>query len=140
MIKRKVQEIVEGRTLARVTSTMSVDDAARVLADHNIGATVVMEDQRLLGILSERDVIRRCICAGKSTAKTSVGDIMTAEVEVVDAETSVAKALEMMLDGGFRHLPVTHAGTVTGMLSMRDIPTENRLLLERYREAQQAVA
>lgn len=140
MIKRKVQEIIEGRATACVTAGMSVEEAAQVLSDYNTGAAVVMENDRLIGILSERDVMRRCLSCGKPTNETKVGDIMTSAVQVIEADAPVARALEMMLDGGFRHLPVMASNQVMGIISMRDIPTENRLLLERYREAQQAVA
>ncbi len=135
MIKRSIPDLLEGRPLVSVSPDQSVRDACTVLAAHDTGAVAVMQGGKLAGILSERDVIRKCICAGRPTAQTAVSEIMTANPVTIRLNASVADALQAMLDGGFRHLPVMNGpDEVAGVLAMRDIPTENRLLVERYRE------
>lgn len=134
MIIRSIGEVVGGRTLASVAPEDSVRAACDVLAKADVGAVAVMHDGNLVGILSERDVIRRCICKGRPTAETRVEEIMTAKPVTVEKTTSLSDAMRGMLAGKFRHLPVTEAGRVIAMLSMRDIPTEYRLMVERFEE------
>ncbi|WP_172295878.1 CBS domain-containing protein [Pseudoruegeria sp. HB172150] len=134
MIKRTIPELLGSRPIPSVRPDIAVSEACAVLTDLDIGAAVVMEGDRLVGILSERDVIRKCICRGRLTAETKVAEIMTAELKTVSIDDPVATALAVMLDGGFRHVPVMQNGRIAGLLSMRDIPAENRVLVERFRE------
>lgn len=137
MIIRSIADILADRTLCAVAPHVSLRAACQALDEADVGALAVMEDGNLLGIISERDVIRRAICKGRAMDDTTVADIMTRNPCTVTADDSLANAMGTMVDGGFRHLPVTLNGAVYGMLSMRDIPTEYRLMFERYCEAQQ---
>ncbi len=134
MICRSVDQVIGTRPLPRVTPDATVRDACHELDRLNASALAVMDGDDLVGILSERDVIRNCVCAGRPTGVTRVVDIMTRNPVVVGRNETLAEALRRMTDGGFRHLPVVEGGTVTGLLSMRDIPAEYRLMLERYSE------
>jgi CBS domain-containing protein len=87
----------------------------------NVGALAVMDGGRLVGVFSERDVIRKCICRKRRTDETMVQDIMTAEPSTIGIDGSLAEALSFMTDTGFRHLPVLDADETAGHLSMRDI-------------------
>lgn len=127
-----LRDLLAGRKLASVPPEMTVRAACAVLDEQDIGALAVVADGRLVGILSERDVIRKCICRARRTDETLVRDVMTPDPVTIDVRGSLARALDAMRSGGFRHLPVTDGGAVVGMLSMRDIPTDNRVMLERW--------
>ncbi|MGP6087353.1 CBS domain-containing protein [Antarctobacter jejuensis] len=135
MIINSIDQVLNNRPLISVPPGASVKEACDLLAQHNIGALTVVEDGGLVGIISERDVINRCIGKDLTTGETTVAEIMTPDPETVRPTTRLADALTRMIEGGFRHLPVTDAaGEPIGMLSMRDIPTEYRLMVDRVRE------
>ena len=127
-----LRDLLAERELAAVPPTITVREACRVLDARDIGALAVVDDGRLVGILSERDVIRKCICRGRRPDQTRVAAVMTPDPVTIDVARSVAHALDLMRAGGFRHLPVTEGEAVIGMLSMRDVPTDNRVMLERW--------
>ena len=138
MIIRSIREVIAGRKLEGVAPDATVRAACRVLVAADAGALAVMEGDRLVGILGEHDVIEKCVAGGRRTDETRVADIMTRDPVLIDAERSLADALELMTGRGIRHLPVIAAGRVVGILSMRDIPTEYRLMAERFAEYRQA--
>ena len=135
MIIKTIDVLLKGRKLVSVSPEATVKDACAQLDAHGVGALAVLRDGQLAGILSERDVIRRCVAAGRKTGETRVRDIMSPRVVTIRRDQSLADAQTRMIEGGFRHMPlVDDAGTPVGMLSMRDIPTEYRLMVERFRE------
>ncbi|MBO0612689.1 CBS domain-containing protein [Thiothrix fructosivorans] len=99
-----------------------------------VGALVVFDQQQLVGILSERDVIRRCLGIDLHVDETAVAMVMTKTPITIDAGSSLANALEVMQTGGFHHLPVTKDGQLIGLLELDDIPEEYHLLLEQFKE------
>jgi len=137
MIIRSIKQIIDGRPLHAVAPDATARDACAALKAADVGALTVMEGDRLVGILSERDVIRKCIAGGRRTDETRVAEIMTPDPVTVQSDTKVADAMEAMVTGGFRHLPGMEGDRVAGMLSMRDIPTEYRLMFERFTEYMQ---
>jgi CBS domain-containing protein len=83
----------------------------------------------LVGIFTERDILRRVVAAGRDSDATRVADAMTPDPRTVSAETSLVKAFALMVEGNFRHLPVVEGdGRVIAMLSIRDIPQEHQLM------------
>ncbi len=100
---------------------MSVFDALKQLADHDVGAMMVMDDGKLVGVFSERDYTRKIALAGKSSKETPVKDIMTASVLTVSAQTSTTDCMTLMSQKKIRHLPVLDGDKVLGMISIRDI-------------------
>lgn len=134
MIVRNVGELVCGRPFHDVDVAATVTEVCRRLREHHIGALAVIEERALIGIISERDVIARVIAVELDPRLILVRAVMTPDPQTIDAEDSLAAALEKMLDGHFRHLPVMQDGHVAGMISMRDIPTEYRLMRQRYRQ------
>jgi len=97
-------------------------DASRKMIDEGVGAVLVLDGDRLVGILSERDIVARIVVKGRDSEKTLVSEIMTADVKTVSEGASLLSALEVMHAGRFRHLPVVDAaGKVIGMLSVRDV-------------------
>jgi CBS domain-containing protein len=102
----------------------SVFDALQTLADHNVGALMVMEQGKLVGILSERDYTRKIALAGKSSKDTQVADIMTSKVLTVDAKSRTEDCMALMSQKKIRHMPVVDGPMVLGMISIRDIMDE----------------
>lgn len=104
-----------------VQSTATIREAVGVMTSSNSGALVVLNGDRLAGILSERDVVMRGVGAGLDTAATPVTEIMSAPVESVTSSTPTGRAIEVMTRNRFRHLPITDDdGKVVGLLSSRD--------------------
>jgi len=99
----------------------SVYDALQVLAQHNIGAIVVRDGDKLVGILSERDYTRKIALTGRNSRETAVSEIMTHNVFSVGPQTTVPDCMALMSQKRIRHLPVVSQGQVLGMLSIRDI-------------------
>lgn len=134
MIITSVAQLIGERPLAKVAAGASARDACDAMCRLDASAVVVVEDGRLVGVLSERDVVRKVVCAGKDPADTPASDIMTPSPRTIDADGDLAHALEIMSSGGFHHVPVTSNGEAVGLLSADDVPEEYRMLLERFRE------
>ncbi|MQX36722.1 CBS domain-containing protein [Roseospira navarrensis] len=134
MIIKSIREMMTGRDLASTTPSTTVREACRILTARNVGALAVLDGDRLVGMFSERDVIRKCICGDHRTDETTVADIMTPDPQAIDIDRSLADALTIMTKGGFRHLPVLSGGQVVGMISIRDVPLEYRLMHDRFNE------
>jgi len=96
----------------------SLRDAARQMVERRVGSILVCDGERLVGILTERDVLG-LFARGELEAR--VADVMTRNPETVEPDESLAQARLVMLHGGFRHLPVVDRGRVVGMLSLRDL-------------------
>ena len=101
-----------------------VFDALRIMADKDIGALVVMEGDRLAGIISERDYARKVILHGKSSHELPVREIMTAQVITVEPSRSVEDCMTLVTQHRVRHLPVTEGGRLLGILSIGDLVKE----------------
>ena len=136
MLPRSVGAVVEGQDLLTLAPQTTVGDAARLMAERGIGAVPVIENDRLVGIFSERDLLQRVAAAGLDFDRTRLAEVMTAQPATVDASTAVVKALEVMQDGGFRHLPVMREGQPIGIVSMRDIPAEYWIMRQNWVTAQ----
>jgi CBS domain-containing protein len=98
----------------------SVADAARLMAQNQVGAVLVVEGGAMKGIVSERDVVTRVVAEGKDPSATKVSEISTVAVVDVDVDTQVRKCAELQSAMGVRHLPVTENGVPVGILSSRD--------------------
>ena len=134
MIVSNVAKLIKDHPLAEIQIGAKVRDACAVMCRLDVGAVVVLDDQQLVGVLSERDVIRKVVCAGLRTAETPVADVMTGSPRTIGAEGNLAQALEIMSKGGFHHVPVVENGRTVGLLSSDDIPEEYRMMLERFKE------
>jgi CBS domain-containing protein len=139
VIIANVAALIQGRSLAQVKPDSTVREACEVMCSHDTGAVVVVDEgRRLVGVLSERDVIRKVVCQGRHSAETPAADIMTPDPRTIAADGDLAHVLEIMSTGGFHHVPVMEGETVVGMVSADDIPEEYRMLLERFREMRSA--
>jgi CBS domain-containing protein len=121
---RPIQELLKQRTQVTPWTLSPQDrvfDALQALANHDVGALMVMEQGRLVGVFSERDYTRKIALAGKSSKDTLVQDIMTANVLTVKANASTQDCMALMSQKKIRHLPVLDGDKVLGMISIRDI-------------------
>jgi CBS domain-containing protein len=109
------------RAVFSVGPEAPVLEAIRAMAEHHVGALLVMKGEVLAGIVSERDYARKVILLGRSSSDTPVRDIMTTAVLTVSPETSVEQCMQLVTDKRVRHLPVLEAGRVVGMVSIGDL-------------------
>jgi CBS domain-containing protein len=109
------------RAVFSVGPETPVLEAIRAMAEHHVGALLVMKGEVLAGIVSERDYARKVILLGRSSSDTPVRDIMTTPVLTVSPETSVEQCMQLVTDKRVRHLPVLEAGRVVGMVSIGDL-------------------
>ena len=122
MNDRSVASIIEGRRVVVQPPSATVRQAVLVMTECRIGAVPVVEGRHLIGIFTERDVLTRVIAVGRDVDRTRLEEVMTRRPETVSIECPMLEALEVMLEGGFRHLPVMADGAVIGVISIRDIP------------------
>ena len=99
----------------------SVIDAIRLMAEKGVGAVLVMEGARLVGIVSERDYARKIVLHGRSSSDTAVRDIMTANVVTVGPQHTVEHCMQVVTEHRIRHLPVVEGGEVIGVISIGDL-------------------
>lgn len=120
---KPVSELLKQRniTLWLVRPDDTVFDALKLLAEHSVGALVVMDQGKMVGVISERDYTRKVALQGKSSKDTKVADIMTRDVLVVSPNTRTGECMALMSQKKIRHLPVVDGDTVIAMLSIRDI-------------------
>ena len=123
---RNVSQIMErkGSQVVSVARQAPVLEAIRVMAEHHIGAVLVMEGEQLLGILSERDYARKVILQGRSSHDTAVAVIMSSPVVCVGPHDSVAECMSIMTEKHIRHLPVVEGERVIGVVSIGDLVKE----------------
>jgi CBS domain-containing protein len=134
MIHTTIASVLRGRPLAATTPTESIKTACGIMCELDVRAVAVVQDEHLIGVLSERDVIQKCICGNQQADVMQVGDAMTPEPVSLNEDDSLADALEVMSTGRFHHVPVLRDGKVSGLLSSDDVPEEYRMLLERFKE------
>jgi len=118
---RTVGDLVKVRAFYSVTSDESVYDAVQRMAEKDIGAVPVLQASRLVGVFSERDIMKRVVDEGRDVSSTLIRDVMTAEVIVADATEEVEKVLKKMQKNRCRHMPVVSGDRVIGFLSLRDL-------------------
>jgi CBS domain-containing protein len=115
-----VKDVVD-RDLYFAEPSQSVADVAKRMMELKIGAIVVIENGRLKGVFSERDVLTRVVVAGLDPGKTLVSEVMTQDVATVPDSVGVDAAMDSMRANACRHLPVLRGEKVVGFLSMRDL-------------------
>ncbi|WP_374247818.1 CBS domain-containing protein [Thermomonas sp.] len=120
---RTVRQLLEAKPaeIIAIGPDAPVYDAIRLMAERSIGALLVMEGPRLVGILSERDYARKIVLQGRASRETPVRDIMTAQVRTVAPGDSTEHCMQLVTDSRIRHLPVLEGDKVLGVLSIGDL-------------------
>ena len=118
-----VRQLLEAKSpdVIAITPDAPVIDAIRLMAERGVGALLVMEGPRLVGILSERDYARKVVLQGRSSKDTPVREIMTHEVVTVAPGDSIGHCMQLVTDRRIRHLPVVDPDGVAGVLSIGDL-------------------
>jgi CBS domain-containing protein len=118
-----------------VAPSTPVFDAVRLMAEKNIGALLVLEEQTIVGIVTERDYARKIVLMGRSSKQTPVRDIMTFPVMYVRPDQSNEECMALMTDNRLRHLPVVDQGRLVGLISIgdlvKDIISEQKFIIEQ---------
>lgn len=118
---KQIAEIIEGRPLYHAASSESVRAVARRMTDWNVGAIAIVDDGKLVGVFSERDLMTRVVAAGLDPEATAIDAVMTKSLAVAAPAEDIDDALGKMASLNCRHLPVVDAGKLIGMLSLRDL-------------------
>ena len=123
------------QTVQSVAPSTSVFDAVKLMAEKNIGALLVMEDVKIVGMITERDYARKIVLMDRSSKETPVRDIMTSPVMYVRPDQTNEECMALMTDNRLRHLPVVESGKLIGLISIgdlvKDIISEQRFTIEQ---------
>ncbi len=120
MAIRSVGSVVEGQSFVAAAGSATVFDAAALMRRQGKGALLVLDGTRLVGIVTERDIVFRVVAVGRDPRETRLAEIMTPQPLCVHPDKPFVHALRIMHEGGFRHLPVVEHGRPMGVLSARD--------------------
>jgi CBS domain-containing protein len=120
MPNRPVRQLVKNQHILTAAATLSVSEAAAAMRDAKVGAIMVVNGPRLVGIFTERDALYRVLAAGKDPRRTTLADVMTVNPATIEADVPFGQALHIMYERGFRHVPVVDEGELIGMVSARD--------------------
>ena len=119
MFDRPVRTVMQRRNILKIAPEATVQKAATLMADKNVGAALVVESELLVGIFTERDVVVRVVARGLDPAKAQVGEVMTRDPQTTTPDVPFGAALAVMHEKGFRHMPVIENGKPVGIVSAR---------------------
>lgn len=111
----------KGHVTFSISPDISVYNALELMVEKNVSALVVMDNENLVGIFSERDYARKVVLKGKSSRDTQIGDIMTEDVITVSPESTVEECMQLMTSNFIRHLPVVSDNKLVGIVSIGDL-------------------
>lgn len=117
----RVKTLISGKRLTHVSSDVTVSEAAARMADARIGAVLVLDNDNLAGIFTERDLLIRVVSVGKDPQKTRISEVMTKQVAVCNANETYENCLAQMRQIGCRHMPIVEGDRLLGVLSIRDL-------------------
>lgn len=120
MPHREIKDIIANRLVVTATAEMTVLEASRRMMTHHVGAIMVTEAGRLVGIFTERDAVFRVMAQGLDPRTTLLAQVMTADPQTIHPRKPLGHALHMMHEAGYRHVPVVENGRPVGMVSARD--------------------
>ncbi len=120
MFSQRIRSVMKRKTILMAPPETTVSKAAKLMAGKNVGAVMVVENERLVGIFTERDAVFRVMAQGLDAKTTKLAEVMTSEPQTVDPEKSYGYELLMMHENGFRHVPVIENGKPVGIVSSRN--------------------
>ena len=120
MFNQPIRDLMEQRNFLTALPGTTVSNAARLMAERKVGAVMVVENEQLLGIFTERDAVFRVLALGRDPEATRLTDVMTPEPKTMDPDKTYGHALLMMQENGFRHVPVIEGGRPVGIVSSRN--------------------
>ncbi len=121
MTSHIVPDLVSGQVLTIQPPQASVEDAAKAMSARNIGAVIVAEEGHLLGIFTERDLVRRVVALGLDPKTTRLDQVMTSDLATIRPDDEQSRAIDLMRRTGCRHLPVMEGERIVGVVSIRDV-------------------
>jgi CBS domain-containing protein len=119
MSERTIRAIIEGQEPVTAPADSTVTEVAQLMKQHNVGAVMVVDGGKLVGVFTERDALFRVVAAGRNGG-TPLSEVMTRNPKTIHPDRPFAYALQMMHEGKFRHVPVAEDGRPVGMVSARD--------------------
>jgi CBS domain-containing protein len=120
MPNRPVSQIIKNQQVLSAPASISVADAARLMRQAAVGAIMVVVEEELVGMFTERDALFRVLAEGLDADKTPLRSVMSSNLQTIAPDRPFGHALHMMYEGGFRHVPVVVHGKPIGMVSARD--------------------
>ena len=120
MFSQPIRDVMEQEKLLTAAPNTTVSKAAKLMATRKVGAIMVVDDRRLVGIFTERDAVFRVIARDLDSQTTRLGDVMTREPTTIGPDSSFGYALLVMHENGFRHVPVIENGKLIGVVSARN--------------------
>jgi len=120
MSNRSIRDIIAEQEPITAPESITVSAAAQLMKQNEVGAVMVVEEGRLVGVFTERDALFRVLAEGRDTLTTRLADVMTRNPATIHPDRPFAEALHIMYEGGFRHVPVVEDGRPVGMVSARD--------------------
>ncbi len=121
----------KGNKYFAVSPSVTVLDALKLMAENNIGSVMVTDDDRYLGIVTERDYSRKVVLMGKNSNDTKVSDIMTSDLPHIKPSDTIEHCMSLMTDSKIRYLPVFEAEKLTGIISITDVVKQTILIQEQ---------
>jgi len=119
MLDQPVRSVMQRRKVLKASPSACVSEVAVLMASKNVGAVMVIENQRLVGIFTERDAVFRVMARGLDARTTRLADVMTSAPQTIEPDKPFGSALTIMYENGFRHLPVIENGKPIGIVSAR---------------------
>jgi CBS domain-containing protein len=116
-----IRDLITNRTIHYVQPNQTVFEAANYMVDCNVGAVPVLDDTRLVGIFSERDIMKRVVTEGRNPLTTRIAEVMSVDLHTIEPSASSEEAMCLMQTYAVRHLPVCADRTLVGFLSLRDL-------------------
>lgn len=123
------------QTIYTITPAASVFDAVKLMAEKNVGALIVIEGEKIVGLITERDYARKIVLMARSSKETPVGDIMTSQVMYVRPDQTSEECMALMTENRLRHLPVMDKGKLAGVVSIgdlvKDVISEQKFIIQQ---------
>ncbi|GAB2180201.1 CBS domain-containing protein [Denitratisoma sp. agr-D3] len=120
MPNRLIRTIIQGQRVATAHPSATIVEAAAAMRQAKVGALAILEQDKLVGIFTERDALFRVLAGGLDPRRTTMADVMTRDPQTITPNRPLSHAMHLMHEGGYRHIPVVENGYLVGMVSVRD--------------------